>query len=193
MGGDNSDIGAFELQPTHHTRGNMNPHTNIRGATIGGATALLAIALVAFAALLMPHVAGASKERTRTVDATMKVAIIEQTEGANHFAGSITGKPGGTAAVLGVAAVTNTPTGVITESRPTLYYKRGTLRMKATDVVAGQPDGSISLDGTYEVLGGTGRYKGATGSGTFNGTLPPGSGLRVGTVVTFDVDGEVRY
>ena len=94
VGGDNSDIGAFELQPTHHTRGTMNPHTNIRGATIGGATALLAIALVAFAALLMPHVAGASKERTRTVDATMKVAIIEQTEGANHFAGSITGKPG---------------------------------------------------------------------------------------------------
>lgn len=171
----------------------MNPHTNIWGATIGGATALLAIALVACAALLAPHVAGASKAKTRTVDATMKVAIIEQTEGANHFAGSITGKPLGTAAVLGVAALTNTPTGLVTESRPTLYYKRGTLRLKAIDVVNVQPDGSISLDGTYEVLGGSGRYNGATGSGTFNGALPPGSGLRVGTVVTFDVDGGIRY
>ena len=94
--------------------------------------------------------------KPHTVDATMKVAIIEQTEGANHFAGSITGKPLGTAAVLGVAAVTNTPTGVITESRPTLY-KRGTPRMKATDVVTVQPDGSISLDGAYEVLGGSGK------------------------------------
>jgi cell division septation protein DedD len=139
VGGDNSDIGAFELHRTHHTRGNMNPHTNIRGATIGGATALLAIALVACAALLMPHVAGASKERTRTVDATMKIAIIEQTEGVNHFAGRFTGKPGGTAAVLGVAAVTNTPTGVITESTPTLYAKKGTQTLKTTDVVEFQP------------------------------------------------------
>ena len=157
-----------------------------------GARLLTLVAVIAFAALAATPVASA-KKKTHTVDATMKVAIIEQTEGANHFAGSITGKPLGTAAVLGVAALTNTPTGLITESQPTLYYKKGTLRMKATDVVTVQPDSSISLNGTYEVLGGSGKYKGASGSGTFNGTLPPGSGLRVGTVVTFDVDGTVRY
>ena len=98
-----------------------------------GARLLTLVAVIAFAALAATPVASA-KMKPHTVDATMKVAIIEQTEGANHFAGSITGKPLGTAAVLGVAAVTNTPTGVITESRPTLY-KRGTPRMKATDVV----------------------------------------------------------
>ena len=159
---------------------------------VWGARLLTLVAVIAFAALAATPVASA-KKKTRTVDATMKVAIIEQTEGANHFAGSITGKPGGMAAVLGVATLTNTPTGLITESQPTLYYKKGTLRLKAVDVVNVQPDGSLSLNGTYEILGGSGRYKGATGSGTFNGTLPPGSSLRVGTVVTFDVDGTLRY
>jgi hypothetical protein len=87
--------------------------------------------------------------------------------------GRFTGKPGGTAAVLGVAAITNTPTGVITESTPTLYAKKGTQTLKTADVVEFQPDGSITLTGTYEVTGGSGRYKGATGSGTFNVIRPP--------------------
>ena len=55
-----------------------------------------------------------------------------------------------------------------------------------------QPDGSISLNGTFEVLGGSGKYEGATGGGAFNGALPPGTSLDVGTVVTFDVDGKAR-
>jgi hypothetical protein len=150
-------------------------------------------AVVACAALAVPQGASAQQKKTRAVDATMKIAIFESTEGANHFAGRITGKPLGTAAVLGVATVTNTPTGVITESRPTLYYKRGTLRIKATDVVEFQPDGSITFTGTSEILGGTGRYKGATGRGTFNGALPPGSSVTVGTVVTFHLGGTIRY
>ncbi len=56
-----------------------------------------------------------------------------------------------------------------------------------------QPDHSIRLNGTFEVLGGSGKYKGATGGGTFNAALPPGSSIKVGLVVTFEVDGKVRY
>ena len=151
------------------------------------------VAVLACAALAAPQVASASKEKTRTVDGTMKIAIIESSESANHYAGQFTGKPGGTAAVLGVASLTSTPTGLVTESQPTLYREKGTQTMKATDVVEFQPDGSITLTGTFEVTGGSGKYKGATGGGTFNGTLPPGSGVTVGTVVTFDVDGKIRY
>lgn len=151
------------------------------------------VAVFACAALAVPQGASAQQKKTRAVDATMKIAIFEQSEGANHFAGRITGKPLGTAAVLGVATVTNTPTGLITESQPTLYYKRGTLRIKATDVVEFQPDGSITFTGTSEILGGTGRYRGATGRGTFNGALPPGSSVTVGTVVTFHLGGTIRY
>ena len=60
-------------------------------------------------------------------------------------------------------------------------------------MVVFQQDGSINLNGTFDVLGGSGKYKGATGGGSFNGTLPSGSTLSVGTVVTFDVDGKARY
>ena len=74
-----------------------------------------------------------------------------------------------------------------------VYAKKGTVNLKTTDVVEFQPDGSITLTGTAKATGGTGRYKGATGSSTFNGTLPPGSSVTVGTVVTFDVDGKIRY
>ena len=78
--------------------------------------------------------------------------------------------------------------------RPVVVYgKKGTVKLETRDVVEFQPDGSISLNGTFDVLGGSGKYKGATGGGTFNGTLPPGSSLAVGTVVTFDVDGKARY
>jgi hypothetical protein len=151
------------------------------------------VTVFACAAAAVPQVSSGSKEKTRTVDGTMEIAIIDQSEGVNDFAGRFTGKPGGGSAVLGEAAITNTPSGLITESQSGLYNKKGTLRMEATDVVEFQPDGSITLTGTFDVLGGSRKYKGATGGGTFNGTLPPGSSLTVGTVVIFDVDGTIRY
>jgi hypothetical protein len=62
---------------------------------------------------------------------------------ANHFAGRITGKPLGRPAVLGVATLTNAPTGLVTESHPTLYFTNGTQRMQATDALEYPPDRSI--------------------------------------------------
>ena len=160
--------------------------------SIRKALTLAGLAL-ALAALSPAAALSAKQKKTYTVDGTMKIAIIEHSATANHFAGRYTGKPEGPFAVLGVAGITNTPTGLVTESRSTLYGKKGTQRFKATDVVEFQPDGSIKLTGTYKVTGGSGKYRGATGRGTFNGALPPGSTLDVGTVVTFDVDGKIRY
>ena len=153
---------------------------------------LTLVAVIACAALAAPQVAGA-KKKTHTVDGTLTLAIIESSETVNEFAGRITGKPFGTAGTVGDVTVTNTPAGLITEGRPVVYAKKGTVNLKTTDVVEFQPDGSITLTGTAKATGGTGRYKGATGSSTFNGTLPPGSSVTVGTVVTFDVDGKIRY
>ena len=90
-------------------------------------------------------------------------------------AGRFTGKPGGTAAVLGVASLTNTPTGLITKGRSTLYRKNGTTKYKSTDVVEFQPDGSITLTGTFEVTGGSGKYKGATGAERSTARFRPGA------------------
>jgi hypothetical protein len=68
------------------------------------------------------------------------------------------------------------------------YGKKGTVNVKTTNQTQPQADGSFKLPGTFKVTGGTGRYKGATGSGTFNGTLPKG-----GSVFTFEVVGKMRY
>ena len=166
---------------------------------IGVLAALGAIAIAATPVQAAQHSTNAtapqvaSAKKTHTVDATMTLAIIGQPEGINEFAARLTGKPFGTAAAIGDQTQTSTPTGLVTEGRPVVYAKKGTLDLKTTDMVEFQPDGSILLNGTFEVLGGTGKYKGATGGGTFNGALPPGSSLTVGLVVTFDVNGKARY
>ena len=158
-----------------------------------GARLLTLVAVIAFAALAAPQVVSA-KKKAHTVDATMTLAIIGQPTTGYEFVARLTGKPFGTSAAVGETVLTNTPTGLITVGRPvTVYAKKGTLNLESEDVVEFQPDGSISLNGTFDVLGGSGKYKGATGGGTFNGALPPGSSLTVGTVVTFDLDGKARY
>jgi hypothetical protein len=149
--------------------------------------------VIAFAALAAPQVASAKKKKV-TVDATMTVAIIGQPEGGYELAGRITGKPFGTAGVVGeTSLLTSTPAGLSTEGQSVVYAKKGTVTVKTTDVAEFQPDGSISLNGTFEVLRGSGKYKGAKGGGTFNGALPPGSTPAVGTVITFHLDGRARY
>ena len=158
-----------------------------------GASLLALVAVIAFAALAAPQVASA-KKKAHAVHATMTVAIIGQSETTDDFVARLIGKPFGTAAAVGQTVVTNTPTGLVTEAQPVVVYaKKGTLNLKTEDVVVFQPDGSINLNGTFDVLGGSGKYKGAAGGGSFNGTLPSGSTLSVGTVVTFDLDGKVRY
>jgi hypothetical protein len=157
-----------------------------------GAGLLILVAVIGCAALAAPQ-ASAKKKKAHTVDATMTLAIIGQPDGINEFAARLTGKPFGTAAAIGGQTQTSTPTGLITEGQPVVYAKKGTLNLESRDVVEFQSDGSIHLNGTFEILGGSGKYKGATGGGTFNGTLPPGSMLTVGLVVTFDLDGKVRY
>lgn len=165
-----------------------------------GAGLITLVAVIACAALAAPQVTSAkqkthtsAKKKTHTVDATMTLAIIEQPPGINVIAARLTGKPFGTAAAVGEVAQTVTPTGLITEGQSVVYGKKGTVTLHTRDVVEFQSDGSIRLNGTFDVLGGNGNYKGATGSGTFNAALPAGSSIKLGLVVTFDVDGKVRY
>lgn len=153
---------------------------------------LTLVAVIALAAI--PVASAKEKSRSVTVDSTMTLAIIGQTKSTYHFVARLTGKPFGTAAAVGQTVITNTPNGLISKGRPVMIYaKKGTLNLKTKDVVDFQPDGSISFNGTFKVLRGTGKYKGATGGGTLNSALPPGSNLNVGAVVPFDVHGKVRY
>ena len=71
-----------------------------RPAVSIGATFLALVAVIAFAALAAPQVASA-KKKTHTVDATMTLAIIESSQTVYDFAGRFTGKPFGTAGLVG--------------------------------------------------------------------------------------------
>jgi hypothetical protein len=145
---------------------------------------LALVAVVACGVIAAPQLATAAKKKSHTIAGTAKVAILESSGNRNIAAGRFTGKPAGTAAVLSK----NTITGSTIKGSVVLYAKTGTVNVKTTNKTQAQTDGSVKLPGTFKVTGGTGRYKGATGSGTFNGTLPKG-----GTVFTFKVAGKVRY
>jgi hypothetical protein len=141
-------------------------------------------AAVAVIAVVAPGATGAAK-RTRTLDATIHMAMIGPNgDSGSKFAGGFAGKPVGTAALL----FKNTVTGSTSNGSGVLYAKRGTIRATATNELQPQPDGSVKLPGTFKITGGTGRYRGATGSGTFDAVLPANS-----TIFEVTVKGKIRY
>lgn len=144
---------------------------------------LLALTL-ALALVVVPGATGATK-KTRALEGTIRMAIIGPNgDSGSKFAGAFAGRPTGRAALL----FQNTITGSTSNGRAVLYTRRGTIRATATNEVQPQPDGSVNLPGTFKITGGTGRFKGATGSGTFDGVLPANS-----DVFEVTVTGRIRY
>ena len=146
---------------------------------------LLVLSLVAALALVPIATAGAPAKKTRTLDVHVKMARIDSNPPSGVvFAGEAKGKPIGTAAMTArnqVSGSTSTGTAVV-------YAKRGTIRATIKNEIQPQPDGGSKLPGTFKITGGTGRYKGATGSGTFNGSSQPGA-----LVLDVEIDGKIRY
>jgi hypothetical protein len=135
--------------------------------------------------LLVPVAVGQSQENTRPLRATIHMSIIGQNgERGSRFAGELVGRPLGTAALL----FRNTISGSTSQGKAVLYTKRGTIRATATNELQPQPDGSVNLPGSFRITGGTGRYKGASGRGTFDGVLPANS-----SVFEVKVKGKIRY
>lgn len=125
------------------------------------------VAVVAFFALPL----GADAQRKRTVrftDVTAKVRFVDTRNDRGVFAGTLRGGPLGLGAVVvqQVAVEGN----VITVAGKA-FYPHGSLNVRFSDTVTTNPDGSLTFtsdDG--RITGGTGRYRRATGSFTFNGT-----------------------
>jgi hypothetical protein len=146
---------------------------------------IIILALAIAAALAPATAAGAQpKKRQHAIDATMRLAIIGANATDNFYAGQITGKPWGTAALL----ARNRVSGSESIGQAVIYATRGTVKATIVNQVEPQPDGSVRFPGTFKITGGTGRYKGARGKGEFNGVLPAGSG-----VFTFELRGNIRY
>jgi hypothetical protein len=142
---------------------------------------LLAVAL-ALSLVAVPAATGQSGKKTRTIDASIRMAVIDQDP--MTFAGEVVGRPARRSGlVLRSVASGNTATGKAVQ-----YAKHGTIRATTRNEIQPQPDGSIRFPGTFKITGGTGRYKEATGSGTFDGVLPANS-----TVYEVELDGKIRY
>jgi hypothetical protein len=128
---------------------------------------------------------GAPAKKTRALTGSLHMAIIGQNgDNGRVFAGEMTGKPIPRSAVI----LRNTVEGSTSTGTAILYAKRGTVRARIMNEIQPQPDGSARLPGTYKILGGTGAYRDATGSGTFSGTLSAGS-----TIFDVDIEGKIRY
>jgi hypothetical protein len=152
---------------------------------MSGRIKLLALlAVVVCAAIAVPQIATGARKKSHTVDATMKIAAIETSGSRTVLAGRVKGKGIRTPAVLIKAKVS----GTTVTSRSVLYGKKGTTRTKETQTFAAQPDGSVKFTGISRFTGGTGRFRGARGKMTLEGTLPKG-----GSVYTYHLTGKLRY
>jgi hypothetical protein len=96
----------------------------------------------------------------------------------------VAGKPGGRSAIT----LRSTLTGSHATGKAILYTKNGVILSTTSNTVEGQPDGSTRFPGTFKITGGTGRFRNATGGGTFEGTLPANS-----TVLVATLKGKIRY
>jgi hypothetical protein len=125
----------------------------------------------------------------RNLDATVDIAVFEITgsppvSGTSHYAGTIESS-------IGSGAIVGDNTfGPVPEFRGTFraFYKKGTLKGKLEASGAVNPDGSVSFSGSGSIKNGTGKYKGAKGRFTLEGTQPADS-----LFATFEIDGKVKY
>lgn len=145
---------------------------------------LLALTLV-LALVVAPGAAEAAKKKTRDLRGTIHMAVIGPNgQDGSKFAGEYVGRPLGTAALL----FRNTVANNVSTGRGLIYTKKGTIRARTTNQIQPQSDGSVLFPGTFRITGGTGRYKGARGRGTFDGVLPANS-----TIFELEVEGKIRY
>jgi hypothetical protein len=149
-------------------------------------TRILLVAMLALSLVVVPAATGGQPaKKTRNLSGTLTMAMIGPNgQSGSKFAGQLTGRPLGRSAVL----FQNTITGSTSNGKAVIYTKKGTIRATAINQLEPQPDGSVNTPGTFKITGGTGRYKGASGSGTFEGGVPANS-----TIFTLTVKGKIRY
>jgi hypothetical protein len=149
-------------------------------------TRILVLAVLAVSLVVVPAATGGQPaKKTRDLTGTLKMAMIGPNgQSGSKFAGEFNGRPIRRSAVL----FQNTISGTTSTGKAVIYTKNGTIRANATNELQPQPDGSVNTPGTYKITGGTGRYRGASGTGTFEGGVPANS-----TVFTLTVKGKIRY
>jgi hypothetical protein len=141
---------------------------------------------LAVVALLVPGIAGAAKpgaKKKHKVDIVVKAAVVGTSGDSNTVAGTLTGPPQGSGAVI----YKTKPAGSDLAATYVAFYERGTIRGTTLVTPTAQPDGTTSFTGTLQIKSGTGRYRGAKGKDLkLEGTL-------ANNILTFHITGTTRY
>jgi hypothetical protein len=130
---------------------------------------LLAVVVVA-APVVAATMASGSSKKTYTVKWH---GVGNSKTTGNKVVGKMTGKPFGTC--------TQNGTVVVPQLKFVMHCKKGTVKGAFTIT---SPLTSNNVKAKWKITGGTGKYKGAKGSGTMKGTVTPG---------TQNVKGKVKY
>jgi hypothetical protein len=146
-------------------------------------TRILLVVALAISLVAIPVATGQAGTRARNLDVSIRMAAIDPAPGVT-FAGDARSRLTGRSAVV----IDTVADGGEVVGKGVLYTARGLIRANTRNTVEPQADGSVRIVGTFKITGGTRRFRGATGSGTFTGVLPANS-----TVYEIDLDGKIRY
>jgi len=127
------------------------------------------IGAVAAAAVLLVPGAAEAKTRYKVVKSTGTIQghVVEPVTPAGYsFAGSVDDSRLGT----GATTSEGTFTGLTTTGTLKVYLDTGTIHGTFDFTVTPNADGTVAFAGTTKYVGGTGRYKGAKGSGQITAT-----------------------
>lgn len=127
------------------------------------------------------------KKHKRSLNMTALVATLKNLSGTPPLSGSsldggtLDGKLCHKAFHGAVRQVIKYPSAGKLTSRAVGFGPKGSLKAKLSGTGKPNPDGSTSFSGSGEITGGTGIYKGATGTVSFTGTVPKGSTVATST------------
>jgi hypothetical protein len=134
--------------------------------------------VAAICALVAPTTASAAKNHSVNITATLALVQAAPTRVA---AGPLTGFGHD-----GLLITRSVITGTTFAGTLRAYNTAGSATARFTLVLTVAPDGSATFTGTATVTGGTGRYQGATGRLTIDGSA-------MGAVTTFHARGTLKY
>ena len=143
----------------------------------------IGIAVAVMGVLLVPGVADSAAKKKHKADITVKAAVVGSANGENIVAGALSGKPAGAGAVVYRSRASGSDIAATYKA----FYQRGTLRGTSLVTATPQPDGTVSFNGTLQVKGGTGKYRGAKGKDL------KVTGSLADNVITFHITGSIRY
>ena len=143
------------------------PLTRSRSVALSAAL-VLAIVLSALALGAAGAAAGGAKTHRFTLHA--RLYALDQKTSVGALTGGASGK-------WGAQIAHGTLEGAKLVGTQTAYNRRGALFGPFTITITPKPDGSVEYNGTAEIKGGTGLYRGAHGVVKTTGTRAPGAAV----------------